>query len=87
MPTIPGVDADRRSRVEEIVRRYLASTRTGHEDEYQIEILPERAGGPIVVVEAVHHDDLNAQGRGRSRSLQLQVDLQSGQVVRELAYQ
>jgi hypothetical protein len=87
MATISSLDAARRSLVEEIVRRYLRSTRSGHEDEYQIEIPPEHGSGSILVVDAVHPDDLTAQGRGPSKSLQLQVDVEAGHVVRELAYQ
>ena len=89
MATAPVLDANRRSHIEQIVREYITVTKHWPDNEFRVEILDERVvlDPAILVVDAVHHDDLKKQGRGPSKSVQVHVNVQSGAVLTELAYQ
>jgi hypothetical protein len=85
MATVSSVDAQRRLLAEQIASEYLASK--GWQDtDYSLKIQREEPGA-VVVVEAIHKDDLRPQRRGAGRSLQIHVDLSTKAVTKELAYQ
>jgi hypothetical protein len=73
----------------QIARDYVRATKRWPEPDYHLEFLRTEGGprAPVLVLEAVHHDDFRSAGRGPSRSLQLYVDISTQRVVRELAYQ
>jgi hypothetical protein len=75
--------------VEQMVHEYLQSTKQWAQNDYHLEFLRREGdpASPVVVLDAVHHDDLHARKRGGSKSVQLHVDLQSQRIVKELAYQ
>jgi hypothetical protein len=69
--------------------RYLHNEKAWADSDYSLEFLrvEGNASCPVIVFEAVHKDDLRACQRGGGKSLQLHVDPNKGQVVRELGYQ
>jgi hypothetical protein len=74
---------------EQIAREYIRAGKRWPDEEYSLEFLrcEGTADSPILILDAVHRDDLSARGRGPSASVQLHVDLRGRRVVRELGYQ
>ena len=73
----------------EVARKYVNTAKQWPETEFHLEVLRQEgtAESPVVVIDAVHHDDLRSNQKGGGKSVQLHVDLRVGRVVKELAYQ
>lgn len=89
MSTTSGTTAAEREQTRGIVGDYVRSKKGWAEGDYHLEFLREEGcpDAPVLVWDAVHHDDLKEGGRGPSRSVQLHVALKRREVVKELAYQ
>ena len=73
----------------EIARQYVEATKQWPETDFHLEFLRQEgtAESPIMVIDAVHHDDLRSDQKGGGKSVQLHVDLRENRVAKELAYQ
>ena len=73
----------------EVARQYVKTTKQWREKEFHMEFLRREgtAGSPVMVIDAVHHDDLQPDHKGGGKSVQLHVDLKERRVTKELAYQ
>jgi hypothetical protein len=68
---------------EQVARRYIKEHKHWTDEEYELEILKR---SDVYIIDAVHRDDLNGS-KSPNKSVQLHIDLEASQVVRELAYQ
>jgi hypothetical protein len=89
MATTSTVDSNQQPVAEQIAHDYLRTAKRWSEEDYHLDILREEGGrnSPVVVLDAVHHDDLRPQGRAAPKSLQLYIDLNNRRVLKELGYQ
>lgn len=68
----------------EVGREYVTTVKRWKDNEFDIQMVEERPGN-IVVVDAVHADDLLA--KGSNKSIQLHINVVRRSVIKELAYQ
>jgi len=68
----------------QVARDYIKQTKKWKDTEFEIQIVSKK--DDIVVVDAVHADDLKGT-KGSNKSVQLTVDTAKKSVVKELAYQ
>lgn len=68
----------------QVARAYIRATKKWRESDFEIEFLRREPNG-LVVVDAVHGDDLKQ--KGSNKSVQLHIDLMKLLVVKELGYQ
>jgi hypothetical protein len=77
----------RETEIKEIVSKYISKKKGWGENDYRI--VPSRGQDmePTVIVMVVHKEDEMQAKPGGGKSLELYVDLEKKQVVRELGYQ
>jgi len=75
--------------VEQSARHYIQSAKGWPENDYHLEWLcqQENPNAVLIILDAVHKDDLKSRERISSKSVQLHIDLNSQKVLKELAYQ
>ena len=73
----------------EVARQYVKTTKQWPETEFHLEFLRQEgtAESPVLIIDAVHHDDLQPVKKGGGKSVQLHVDMNERRVTKELAYQ
>ena len=73
----------------EVARAYVNATKQWPETEFHLEFLRQEgtAESPVMVIDAVHHDDLRSDQKGGGKSVQIHVDMKERRVAKELAYQ
>ena len=87
--TPSAVTSDQQERAFQTARDYIQSAKRWPEADYHLEFLRLEGdpAAPVVILDAVHHDDLHARKRGGGKSVQLHIDLRGRRIVKELAYQ
>jgi len=83
IPEEQEVEIPADEKAQNIAHEYVATTKQWSTDEYDLNMLKL---DDIIIIDAVHTDDLKGS-KSPNKSVQLQIDLSVGQVVRELAYQ
>ena len=73
----------------EVAHNYLQRVKCWMPDDYSLEVVEPGKTGEVstIVLDCIYEADLHADQRGGGQSVQLCIDTESRQVLRELAYQ
>jgi hypothetical protein len=87
--TPPTLTSSQQERTVQLAQDYVRAAKQWPESDYHVEVrrLEGDPASPVVIVDAVHHDDLTPGRRGSNKSVQLHIDPNGRRVLKELAYQ
>ena len=87
--TIVPAETQRREIAVEVAHCYLQKVKCWTPEEYTLAVVgvSKFENMSVIVLDGIYEADLHADQRGGGKSVQLYVDTQNGQVLRELAYQ
>src|SRR5712692_8171771 len=85
MSTESAINSTVQELATQIARDHIHSSKRWPEKDFHVEVLRSEGSpsSPIIIVDAVHHDDLNLEGRGSTSSVQLHIDLNARRVLKE----